>query len=82
MKARELKPCEVELGHCCLIERWAGCWENGHEPQDRDERKCPKSAAEVDALYEQSVDEIIARGRRNARRATKSGTQTDAKPSR
>lgn len=76
---KQLRPCEVELGYCCLIERWAGCWEKGHEPHDRDQRKCPATVAEADLLYERSCDAIIKRSRRNARRTAKTMRRSDGR---
>lgn len=76
---RKLRPCESELGYCCFVEHWAGCWSKGHEPNDRDESKCPQTPAEVDALYEVVVDKIIARSRRAARRTAGSSRKADGR---
>lgn len=63
-----LRPCNRERGWCLLAEFWSGCWRKGHEPNDRDEAKCPQTEAEFDAEWERICDSHIARGRQAARR--------------
>ena len=65
------KPCHGDKTWCQLADYLGGCWRKGLGPDEQDETKCPRTAAEFDAEWERICDVYIARGRRSARRVAK-----------